>query len=142
MPFCPFFCPYMNQADDDDPNLQYSSDFRSPDGFPFPGFPGQGQGSPFGPPTGGGLNGPPSGPPPNITPTLKATSGPSIFAIDPGAIRRCRHRFVYIWPVNGRPFWAWITFVGRRSISGFRWTGRTWRYFGMDLREIRSFECF
>jgi hypothetical protein len=107
-----------------------------PSGPQFPPGPG-GQGPGFGP-----QDGPPSGPPPSVTPQLKAQQGVGTFAIDPGAIRRCRHRFVYMQLRNGREFWAWLTFVGRRSVAGWRWTGRRWVYFGVDLRQIASFQCF
>ena len=116
----------QNEEFDDD-------DLRFPNGF----------GPPFGPPSGGPGQGGPPGPPPSITPTQQSTlTGPSILAVDPGAIRPCRYQFVYIWPSYGRPFWAWLTFVGRRSVSGFRWNGRRWVYFGMDLRQINSFVCY
>lgn len=131
MPFCPFFCPYMNPQNEENEDEA----FRSPNGF----------GPPFGPPSGGpgGQGGGPSGPPPNITPNKKTMlGGPSVQFVDPGAIRPCRNRFIYIWPSFGRPFWAWLTFVGPRSVAGFRWSGNRWRYFGMDLRQIDSFECF
>jgi len=140
MPFYPFFCPYMNQQNAENED----EDFRSPNGFAPPFSPGQGPGfnPPFGPPS-GGKDGPPSGPPPSKTPTLKSTgSGPSLKAVDPGAIRPCKYQYVYIWPSYGRPFWAWLTFVGRRSVSGYRWNGYSWRYFGMDLRQIESFDCY
>ncbi|HYE10211.1 MAG TPA: hypothetical protein VEF53_08525 [Patescibacteria group bacterium] len=129
MPVYPFFCPYMNQQNED----YDDEDFRTPNGF----------GPPFGPPSGGPGQGGPPGPPPSIAPTQKATfGGPSIKAVDPGAIRPCRYQFIYIWPSYGRPFWAWLTFVGRRSVAGYRWTGNRWRYFGMDLRQIDSFQCY
>ncbi|WP_243103813.1 hypothetical protein [Clostridium sp. JN-1] len=84
----------------------------------------------------------PPGPPPAFTPTKKS-AGPSLKAVDPGAIRPCRNRFVYIWQTDGRSYWAYITFVGPRSIAGFRWIPRTrrWTYFGLDLRRIESFFC-
>ena len=85
---------------------------------------------------------PPTSAPPNFAPQQKSAGGPSVKAIDPGAIKNCTFRFVYIWPRRGRGFWAWITFVGRRSISGFRWNGFRWVYFGMDLRNIDSFQCY
>jgi hypothetical protein len=86
---------------------------------------------------------PPSAPP-NFTPSQPQSQQISTnpLVINPGAIRPCLHRFVYIWPRRGNGFWTWITFVGLRSISGFRWTGNTWRYFRMNLRDIRSFLCF
>jgi hypothetical protein len=106
---------------------------------------------PFGPPggqPGGPQGGAPSGPPPSFTPSKSQTQGfggpggIGIKAVDPGAIRPCRFRFVYIWVRNGNSFWAWLTYVGRRSVSGFRWNGRRWVYFGMDTRRIESFVCY
>jgi len=99
---------------------------------------------PFGPPSGpppGIPSGPPSGPPPSVTPQLGGPQGIGVLAVDPGSIRRCRYRFVYMQLRNGREFWVWLTFVGRRSVSGWRWTGRRWVYFGVDLRQIDSFYC-
>lgn len=129
MPFCPFFCPFMNNQFEDE------EDFRSPNGFQPPQYPGQG-------PSQGPNGGPPSGPPPSKTPTLKSSSNPSLKAVDPGAIRPCKYQYVYIWPTYGRPFWAWLTYVGPRSAAGFRWNGYSWRYFGIDLKQIESFECY
>lgn len=106
-----------------------------------PGMPGgQAPGAPMPP---GAQGGPPS-PPPGFTPAQPQAQqfGVTPYAVDPGAIRPCIYRFVFIWPKRGRGFWAWLTFVGRRSIAGFRWDGRTWRYFGMDLRQIRTFQCY
>ena len=65
----------------------------------------------------------------------------SPMAIDPGAIRPCKYRYVYIWLTNGTSFWAWLTYVGKKSVSGFKWTGDKWVYFGTDLRRIDSFIC-
>ena len=67
--------------------------------------------------------------------------GPQPMAVEPQTIRRCLYKYVYIWPRRGRGFWSWLTFVGRRSVSGYKWNGYRWVYFGMDLREIDSFEC-
>ena len=130
-----------------------------PFGQPFgpqPGGPPFGQ--PFGPQPGapGAAQtpgfGPPAGPPPAITPSIQGAQifgapgvtgpGVGIQAIDPGGIRFCRFRYVYIWPRNRRGFWAWLVFVGSRSIAGWRWDGRRWVYFGMDLRQITSFQCY
>jgi hypothetical protein len=115
-----------------------------------PGFlPGQGPGFPPGqgpgfPPTGGEAGmGPPSGRPPAFIPPLSAaqqTQG--IFAVEPGAIRPCRFRYIYIWLNNGQQFWAWLIFVGRNSAAGWRWTGFNWIYFGIDLNRISSFVCY
>lgn len=92
-------------------------------------------GPPPTPPRGGG---PPSGPPPR---TIPRRSDIGVRAVDPGAIRFCLYRFTYIWPERRPGFWFYPVFVGPRSISGFRWTGRTWVYFGMDLNDIESFQC-
>ncbi|HEX3045481.1 MAG TPA: hypothetical protein VHY08_12050, partial [Bacillota bacterium] len=59
-----------------------------------------------------------------------------------GAISRCVYRFSYIWLTNGQSFWAYLVFVGRSSVAGWRFVRGRWTYFGVDLREIRSFECF
>ncbi len=128
-----------------------------PPGFPSGGQPGFPPGGPPGFPSGGQQGGPPtassntppSGPPPNFIPseaqatTLSAGPGGDVstFAIDAGAIFPCRFRFTYIWLNNGRSFWSYIVFVGRNSIAGWRYTGRRWVYFGIDLRRIRSFYC-
>lgn len=66
------------------------------------------------------------------------------FAVDPGGIRRCLHRFTFIRLTNGRSFWYFPVFVGQRSIAGWRWRPRQnrWEYFGIDLNRISSFSCF
>lgn len=97
---------------------------------------------PGGGPGPGSSDGPPSGPPPSVSPQLAGPQGIGVLAVDPGSIRRCRFRFVYLQLRNGREFWIWLTFVGRRSISGWRWTGYRWVYFGVDLRQIESFYCY
>ncbi|MCX8130453.1 MAG: hypothetical protein N3I35_10175 [Clostridia bacterium] len=103
---------------------------------------------PFGPPPGAGAaGGPPSGPPPSFTPSQATAQsmgvgGPGVYAVDPGAIRFCLYKYSYLWLTNGRQFWAWLTFVGQNSVSGWRWTGYNWRYFGTDLRNIDSFVCY
>ncbi|MEG0773024.1 DUF3298 domain-containing protein [Clostridium sp.] len=115
----------------------------------------RGFGPPFGPPSGGPSSGPgggqggPPGAPPSGTPTKPSSSqtqsfsgGPQTLAVSPGSIRPCLHQFVYIWLTNGQSFWAWLLRVDRRSASGFRWTGRSWTYFGVDLRRIAFFQCF
>lgn len=122
-----FVCPFLRQG----PFNQFVPPFG-------PGF----QGPPAGPPFQGPASGPPSGPPPDFVPQQAGPSGIGIQAVDPGAIRRCTFRFVYIWPERGRGFWAFLVYVGRRSVAGWRWNGRRWVYFGMDLRQIESFVCY
>lgn len=87
----------------------------------------------------------PKGPPPTFTPTkneMQKKGGPSLKAVEPGAIKPCKFRYIYIWLENGRSFWAYLTFVGNRSVSGYRWNGRRWVYFGIDMRQIDSFQCY
>lgn len=103
---------------------------------------------PFGPPmTGPSYNQPPkqsgapTSPPPNFTPQQ---SQAKTFAIDPGGIANCLYRYVYIWPTggHGRGYWVYLTYVGRKSIAGFRWNGWYFVYGGVDLRRIESFQCY
>lgn len=83
-------------------------------------------------------SGPPMTPPPPFTP-----EPPQIqtFAIDPGAIRGCLYRFTYVFLERGG-FWFYPVFVGRRSVSGYRWLGYRWVYVGIDLNQIQSFQCY
>lgn len=150
------YFPYgQNQQFDDDYDFYQQDDLRTFGGFPgqgggIPGggFPGQGGGIPGGGFPGGGpggfpgggqqAGGPPTTPPPAFVPQEQATA----FAVDPGAIRRCMYRFTYIWLIDGRSFWFYPVFLGRNSIAGWRWSRRRgWVYYGMDLRQIRSFRC-
>lgn len=105
------------------------------------GPPGQGPqyGPPYGPAGQGQQAGPPTAPPPSFVPAQ--TQQASAFAVDPGSIRGCLFRFTYVWLRNRQQFWFYPTFVGRRSVSGYRWNGFRWLYFGIDLREIQSFTC-
>ncbi len=119
----PLACPYRQMA----PPTPFQPGPQGPQGRPPHGHQGR----------------PPSVPP-NFTPSQPQGQqfGATPLAVDPGAIRPCIFRLVYIWSRRERGFWAWLTFVGPRSVSGFRWNRNTWRFFGMDLREISSFECF
>ncbi|MGM8364961.1 hypothetical protein ACLIBG_05680 [Virgibacillus sp. W0181] len=113
-------------------------------GAPFPGAPPF-QDNPFpnqGPnyPNTGQMSGPPAGPPPGFTPVQQQQDFQT-FAIDPGAIRGCLYRYTYVW-LRRDAFWFYPVYVGRNSISGYRWTGNRWVYFGIDLDKIESFQCF
>ncbi|WP_100332427.1 transporter [Bacillus xiapuensis] len=99
------------------------------------GFPAPGQ-QPGSAPQAGGQ---PSYPPPPYTPQMPQAAA---FAVDPGAIRGCLHRYTYIWLDSGRSFWFYPTYVGRTSVAGWRWRNSRWVYYGTDLRRIRSFQCF
>lgn len=106
---------------------------RPPQGVP--GFPQQGQGQ------GQGQSGPPSSPPPSFVPAQTQSQQVGTFAVDSGSIRFCLFRFTYIWLRNRQQFWYYPVFVGRESISGFRWNGFMWVFFGVSLRQIESFTC-
>lgn len=86
---------------------------------------------------------PPSTPPPPFTPSKpKEKNGISVKSVDAGSIKFCKYKYTYIWLNNGTSFWAYIVYVGKRSIGGFRWIHHRWVYFGIDLREIDSFVCY
>lgn len=106
-----------------------------------PPFPGQSPGYPGGqfPGQGGGqTGGPPTTPPPPFTPTQSQFQTK---AVDPGAIGGCLYRFTYVW-LRRDSFWFYPVFVGRKSIAGYRWSRNRWTYFGIDLDNIQSFQCF
>ncbi|OEH93999.1 hypothetical protein [Bacillus solimangrovi] len=81
----------------------------------------------------------PSSPPPQYIPQQQTSSG--LTAVDPRTIAGCLYRFTYIWMRGGNSFWFYPVYVGRRSVSGYRWTGRNWIYAGYSLRRIISFHC-
>lgn len=113
--------------------------YGPPFGQPGPGMP------PLPPPPPGGMQGGgPPGPPPAFVPPKSTVQqqGPQLYAIDPGAIRPCRFRYVYLWLTNGQQFWAWLVYVGKNSAAGWRWTGYNWMYFGVDLDNIDAFVCY
>lgn len=92
------------------------------------------------------------GAPPNFIPEKNSkgvqnlnSSGPGGIeskAVSQNSIRFCLFQFTYIWEVGGRAYWAFLLNVDRVSVSGLRWFGRNWVYFGVDLRRIDSFICF
>lgn len=95
---------------------------------------------PFGPPGQGPSAGPPTSPPPSYVP-MQTQQQAQAFAIDPGSIRRCLFRYTYVWMRNRQQFWFYPVFVGRQSVSGWRWTGFRWVFYGTSLRQITSFTC-
>lgn len=139
-----FFLPYDDEYNQDERIFNNLGGMFGPPGFPGgsggPGFPGgnnfPGGPDPYNQPQ---TDGPPTTPPPLFTPQQPKFQ---TYAIDPGAIRGCRYRFTYIWLDNGNSFWFYPTFVGRRSVAGYRWSFFRWVYFGIDLDRINSFQCF
>lgn len=71
-------------------------------------------------------------PPPSYAPPMPF--GPS-YIID------CIHNFTYIWLWNGDSFWYYPTRVEYGEVSGYRWSGQFWFYYGLDPRFIRSVSC-
>ena len=67
--------------------------------------------------------------------------GPPGFPNQPGTMFPCVNQFVYIWPVRGPGFWAYITSVGPGFITGFRFRGRRFQSFRMNFRQIDEFFC-
>ena len=133
MSYCNDFIPYNYFA-------PFGPGFRQfPPGPPPFGFPGSGNMFP-GP---GNKEASPMGPPPSFTPSKTETkAGINVKAVDPGSIRFCKYKYTYLWLTNGNSFWSYITYVGKKSISGFRWIRYRWVYFGIDLRQIDSFICY
>ena len=93
----------------------------------------------------------PMGPPPSYIPSKKdagvqnfgqGSGNPNAKNVSSGSIRFCLYRFTYIWQTNGRSYWAYLTRVDKKSVSGWRWAGFRWVYFGVDLKRIDSFICY
>ena len=85
--------------------------------------------------------GPPKNPPPNYTPKLSDVAAPNLTDIKFGVIVPCLFRFTYLWLKSGGSFWLYIVYVGRNSISGWRYKGGQWVYFSLYLKEIKNFIC-
>lgn len=64
-------------------------------------------------------------------------------AVDPGGIAGCLYHYTYIWTSPSNGFWYYPTFVGKKSIAGYRWDARRrrWEYFGIDLQYVDAFRC-
>ena len=150
---------YVNDEDDDFLDFEFSPiPYESlnrqfippfmPGGYPpFGGYPYIPNNYP------GGISPPqemPSTPPQNYIP-IKDEKGEQSLSYDDdnkksknnysNSIKFCLYKFTYIWERNGRSYWAFLLNADRYSISGFRWLGRIWVYFGLNLRRIDSFYC-
>jgi hypothetical protein len=80
----------------------------------------------------------PTAPPPAFIPQQPATFG----VVDPRAIGGCMFRNTFVWLRDGDQLWFFPVVIGRRSVGGFRWTGRFWRYISLDFKRIFTFTCF
>ena len=79
---------------------------------------------------------------PNMNPptTIPREVG-AMRSVDSRAIERCMFTNTYVWLKFGDGFWMYITFVGPRSVAGYRWTRFGWTYTGFDINAIRAFSC-
>ncbi len=80
----------------------------------------------------------PMGPPPRFIPE----QGVNLYAITPSSISNCLHRHTYIWPIFGKGYWMFPTKVYRDTVTGYKWNGYKWLYFGTTLNSIQSFDCY
>lgn len=55
------------------------------------------------------------------------------------SISSCVNKFTYIWQLNGKSYWAFISSYDSNSISGWRFISFKWVYFGLDIKKIDSF---
>ncbi|MBO8156143.1 MAG: hypothetical protein H0Z32_06785 [Bacillaceae bacterium] len=82
-------------------------------------------------------------PPPAQFPEFTGAGGPAVQAVDPGSFYGCLYRLTYVRLENGRRFWFYPVYIGRRSVAGYRWLRRQrrWTYTGFDTRQVLSFQC-
>ena len=85
---------------------------------------------------GRGHSRPPGAPPRHIPSEPKA-----LRSVDARAISRCLNNFMYVWLTFGNGFWMYPTFVGPRSVAGYRWGRFGWSYTGFDIRAVKAFTC-
>lgn len=92
----------------------------------------------------------PSGPPPFSNPSknnknvqnLNFSYKNSKKGFSSNSLAPCLYRYTYIWQKNGFSYWAYLTSLSSCSISGWRWIGFRWVYFGVDYKRIDSFICY
>jgi hypothetical protein len=75
--------------------------------------------------------GPPTSPPPNYIPPKPYNS----YIVD------CVYQYTYVWLTNGRSFWFYPTSVQYEGVTGYRWNGRFWTFYGFDPRFIDAVSC-
>ena len=78
---------------------------------------------------------PPTAPPVRIPPRN------NLPGIELYTITNCLYNATYIWLKNGREFWFYPVYAGRTTISGFRWSGGGWVYYGFSVYSIEAFAC-
>lgn len=75
--------------------------------------------------------GPPTNPPPRTHPSKPRNS----YVVD------CLYSYTYVWPKRGRSFWYYPISLESGAITGYRWTGREWKFFGFDPDMIDEVSC-
>ncbi|MFF2794486.1 transporter [Lysinibacillus xylanilyticus] len=74
----------------------------------------------------------PQSPPPNFKPTKPSVS----YVID------CVYQNTYVWLRNGREFWFYPTRIEMGEVSGYRWNGAYWAFYGFDEGLIDAVACY
>jgi hypothetical protein len=80
-------------------------------------------------------------PTPMVAPPAFAPPSPARNSGSNGLFR-CINRNTYVWLNNGDNFWFFPTIIFRNVVIGFRWRRFGWVYDKINLRRIRSFQCF
>ncbi|GAA0136950.1 hypothetical protein YSY43_37910 [Paenibacillus sp. YSY-4.3] len=70
-------------------------------------------------------------PPPNYIPPKPYVS----YIID------CVYQYTYVWLWNGDSFWYYPTRVEYGEVSGYRWTGAFWTFYGFSPDLINAVSC-
>ncbi|TMV46296.1 transporter [Paenibacillus mesophilus] len=63
------------------------------------------------------------------------------YPIYPSYIVDCSYQYTYVWLRNGESFWFYPTRVEYGAVSGLRWNGLFWYFFGIDPRFIEAVSC-
>jgi hypothetical protein len=53
----------------------------------------------------------------------------------------CYNQITYVWLKNGRSFWFYPTSIQYGAVTGFRWNGLFWTFYGFDSRLIDEVSC-
>lgn len=77
-----------------------------------------------------------------VSPTQSTSSTSSYNKfVSPVYLRRCMFKLIYIWEINGIGYWAYLTRVDRRVVSGWRWVNMRWIPFRQSVNRINSVFC-
>ncbi|MDR0958226.1 MAG: hypothetical protein LBM16_03340 [Clostridiales bacterium] len=61
--------------------------------------------------------------------------------IGANSMRSCLGNYAYVWLKSGESFWLYVTYIGRQSIYGYKWTYFGWAYSAVNVFMIRRFFC-